>query len=79
MTNRVTIVTGSIIVAGSIVLAVLIHRPVINCSYPGGQPPPGCITQDYSMADRVEIVLAGFILGLLIGLGGRLWTHRRNR
>jgi hypothetical protein len=76
MRDRLTIVAGSLIVGASIVVAIAIHRPVVHCSYPGGAPPPGCITSDYSMTLRVEIVIAGFIVGLIILIGGRIWSHR---
>lgn len=77
MRNRVTIVVGSLIVAGSIVLAVVIQSPRVNCSYPPGPPPP-CPTKDLT-ALRIGIVAAGFIIALLILIGGRVWSHRRRQ
>lgn len=77
MRDRVTIAAGSLIVAGSIVLAILIHRRVIHCSYIGNVPPPGCITTDYSITLRIAIVVAGFIIALFILIAGRLWAHRK--
>ena len=79
MANRITIVAGSIIVGGSIVLAIVIHRPVVYCSYLRGAPPPGCITSDYSMAARAGIVIAGLILALLIMMGDRLWARWKHK
>jgi len=77
--DRITIIAGSLIVAGSIVLAIVIHRSVVHCSYIGNVPPPGCITSDYSMTLRVGIVIVGFIVALLILIGGRVWSHRRRQ
>src|SRR5271166_4727163 len=48
----VMIVAGSLIIGGSTVLATVIHRRVVHCSYSGNVPPPGCITSDYSMTQR---------------------------
>ncbi len=79
MRDRVTIAAGSLIVGGSIVLAIAIHRPVVHCSYIGNVPPPGCITSDYSMTLRAGIVIAGFIVALLILIGGHVWSHRRRQ
>lgn len=79
MINRLAVVAGSIILAGSILLAILIHRPVIYCSYLGGPPPRGCITRDYATATRVEIVIGGLILAALITTGGFVWTRWRSR
>jgi hypothetical protein len=77
MRDQVTIVAGSLIVAGSIVLAVVIRSPRLHCSYPGGTPSP-CPMEDLT-ALRVGIVAAGFIVALLILIGGRLWSHRRRQ
>lgn len=77
MRDRITIVAGSLIVAGSIALAVVIHSPRLHCSYSAGTPSP-CPTKDLT-ALRVGIVAAGFIVALLILIGGRVWSHRRRR
>lgn len=79
MRDRLTIRAGSLVVGASIVVAIAIHRPVVHCSYLGGVPPPGCITSDYSMTLRVGIVIAGFIVALIILIGGRMWSHRRRQ
>jgi hypothetical protein len=79
MRDRVTIIAGSLTVAGSIALAFVIHRPDVHCSYIGNVPPPGCISSDYSMTLRVGIVVAGFIVALLILIGGRVWSHRSHQ
>jgi Domain of unknown function (DUF1707) len=75
--RRIDVMAGLAVVAASIVTAIVIHRPVIYCSYLGnGPPPPGCITSDYSMTPRVLIVIAGFIVaGLIITIGR--YAHRR--
>lgn len=77
MRDRVTIIAGSVIVAGSIVLAVVIPSPGLHCSYPGGTPPP-CPTEDLTGL-RVGIVAAGFIVALLILIGGRVRSYRRHQ
>jgi hypothetical protein len=65
--RRIDVMAGLAVGAASIVTAIVIHRPVIYCSYIGsGPPPPGCITSDYSMTLRVGIALAGFIVAGLI-------------
>jgi hypothetical protein len=77
MRNRVTIIAGSLIVAGSIVLAVVLQSPRVNCSYPAGAPSP-CPTEDL-IGWRIGIVAAGFVIALLILIGGRIWSHRRGQ
>jgi len=79
MKDRVMIVAGSLIIGGSIVLATVIHRRVVHCSYSGNVPPSGCITSDYSMTQRAGIVIAGFIVALLILIGGHVLSQRRRQ
>ena len=78
LARRIDVMVGLVVVAASIVTAIVIHRPVIHCSYVGSVPPPGCITSDYSMALRDGIVIAGFIVGGLIIAIGR-YAHRGRR
>jgi Domain of unknown function (DUF1707) len=75
--RRIDVLVGLAMAAASIVLALVIHRPVTYCSYPGpGAPPPGCITSDYSVTLRIGIVVAGLIAaGLIIAIGRS--AHRR--
>ena len=76
--RRIDVMVGLAVVAASIVTAIVIHRPVTDCSYPDpGPPPPGCITFDYSMTLRVGIVIAGFIVAGLIIATGRYAPRRR--
>jgi hypothetical protein len=76
--RRIDVLVGLAVTAASIVMAIVIHRPVTYCSYPGpGAPPPGCITSDYPMTLRAGIVVAGFIVALLIIAVGRYAHHRR--
>jgi hypothetical protein len=79
MRDRVTIAVGSLIVVGSIVLAIVIHRRVVYCSFIGTVPPPGCVTSDYSMTLRIGIVIAGFIVALLVLVGGRVWSYWKHK
>jgi hypothetical protein len=79
MRERLAIATGSLIVVASVVLAIVLHRTVVHCSYAGGAPPPGCITSDYSTSVRIGIVIAGLILALLVIIGGRLWARWKHR
>jgi len=76
--RRTDIMSGLPVVAASIVLAMVIHRPLIYCSYPGGRPPPCSLPVDYPLALRLGIVAAGFILGGLIIAIGR-YAHRLRR
>ena len=77
--RRIEVMGGLAVVAASIVMTIVIHRPVIHCSYIGyigTGPPPGCITSDYPMSLRVGIVIAGLMVaGLIIAIGGH--AHRR--
>jgi hypothetical protein len=76
--SRVDVMGGLAVVAASIVIAIVIHRPVVHCSYIGNVPPRGCITSDYSMIVREGIVIAGFIVaGLIIAIGR--YAHRGRR
>jgi hypothetical protein len=76
--RRIDVMGGLAVVAASIVVAIMIHRPAVHCSYIGNVPPPGCITYDYSMTLRDGIVIAGFIVaGLIIGIGR--FAHRGRR
>lgn len=76
--RRINVMVGPAVVAASIVTAIVIHRPVVHCSYVGGPPPPGCITSDYSMTLRVGIVIAGFLVaGLIIATGKHAHRGRR--
>ncbi len=75
--RRIDIMGGLPVVAASIVLAIVIHRPLLYCSYPGGPPPPCSHPVDYPMALRLGIVAAGFILGgLIIAIGRYAHRHR---
>jgi hypothetical protein len=74
--KRIDIMGGLPVVAASIVLALVIHRSLLYCSYPGG-PPPCSHPVDYPMALRLGIVAAGFILGgLIIAIGRYAHRHR---
>jgi hypothetical protein len=76
--RRIDVMVGLAVVAASIVLAIVIHRPVTHCSYPGpGAAPPGCNTSDYSMTLRVGIFVAGIIVaGIIIAMG--MYAQRRH-
>jgi hypothetical protein len=75
--RRIDIMGGLPVVAASIVLAIVIHRPLLYCSYLGGPPPPCSHPVDYPMALRLGIVAAGFILGgLIIAIGRYAHRHR---
>lgn len=77
LTRRVEVLVSLAVVAASVVLAVVLHRTLVYCSYLGGQPPPPCShPTDYPMALRLGIVAAGLIIGGLIVAIGR-YAHRR--
>lgn len=77
MRERLAIVIGSVILVGSIVLAVVIHRPRVTCSYPpGSKVISRCGPPDYSMTLRAEIVIAGLIVAILIVLASYLSRRR---
>jgi hypothetical protein len=74
-TRRADVMVGLAVIAASIVVAIVIHRPVVYCSYIGPVPPRGCITTDYPMTLRLGIVAAGLsIAGLIIAI--RRYQHR---
>ena len=76
--RRIDALAGLPVVAASIVLATVIHRTLVYCSYARGQPPPCSHPADYPMALRLAIVAAGFIAaGLVIAIGR--YAHRRRR
>ena len=75
--RRFDVLVALAVVVASIMLAILIHRRVVYCSYIAGPPPPGCITTDYPMTLRLGIVAAGLIVaGLIIAI--RRYQHRHH-
>jgi hypothetical protein len=76
LTGRVEVLVSLAVVGASVVLAVVLHRTLVYCSYLGGPPPPCSHPMDYPMALRLGIVAAGLITGGLIVAIGR-YAHRR--
>ncbi len=75
--RRVDVIVGLAVIALSIVVATVIHRPVVHCSYIGAVPPRGCITTDYPMTLRLGIVAAGLVAaGVIIAIRRYAQRHR---
>jgi len=75
-----TIAAGSIVVAGSIILALGIQRPYVRCSYGAGTTPPRCLQPTGDLAAlRAGIIGAGFVIAVLILIGGHMWRNRHDR
>jgi hypothetical protein len=73
--KRVDVMVALAVIGASIVVAIVIHRPVVLCSYIGPVPPRGCITTDYPMTLRLGIVAAGLVVaGLITAI--RRYQHR---
>lgn len=64
--RRIDAAIALAVIVASIVAAIVIHRPVVHCSYIGPVPPRGCITTDYPMTFRLGIVGAGLAAAWLI-------------
>jgi hypothetical protein len=56
------------VVAVSAVVAFIVHRTLIYCSYGGGPPPPCSHPTDYPLAFRLGIVGVGLVIAGLIVL-----------
>ena len=67
-------VAAGVIVALSIVVALMIHRTLSYCSYGGGPPPPCSHPTDYPLAFRLGIVAAGLVIA-----GLTVVIHHRRR
>src|SRR5260221_584334 len=75
--KRVDVMVDLAVIPASIVVAIVIHRRVVHCSYIGPVPPRGCITTDYPMTLRLGIVAAGLVAAGLITAVRR--CQRRHR
>ena len=75
--ERVAAVTGSIVVACSVVIATTFHRRLIACSYNTAKAPPCANPADYSIYFRAAIIFAGFIIAALILFTARRYANRR--
>jgi hypothetical protein len=71
--TRVDVAAILIITAVSVAVALMIHRTLTYCSYPGGPPPPCSHPTDYPLAFRLGIVAAGLVIAALVVL----IRHRR--
>ena len=65
---------SAVVVAVSIIVAVMIHRTLNFCSYGGGAPPPCSHPTDYPLAFRLGIVAAGLVIA-----GLAVVIHHRRR
>ncbi len=75
--NRIDAVIGLIVVAGAVLAAIMIHRPLIYCSYIGGPPPPCAHPTDYPLSLRLGIVAAGLLTAALIASVHHVLAARR--
>lgn len=76
MRARPAPIAAVLVAAASITVAFVIHRPLIYCSYLGGQPPPPCSRPtDYPLDLRLGIVAGGLLVAALILILNR--TSRR--
>lgn len=72
-----SLVVGAMILAGSIVIAVVIHPARVRCSYVGGFPPPPCPQPGTPLVVRIGVVGAGLVVAVLVFVVGRLWMRRK--
>lgn len=74
---RVDVIVGLAVVAVSIVLAIVLHRTLVACSYIGGPPPPCAHPTDFPIIFRLGIVAAGLLAaGLIITTRWLIHRHR---
>jgi hypothetical protein len=77
MKARGAVVAASLVVAASVVVSVMIHRPLITCSRLAGSAVP-CPQHDYPLVLRLGIVAAGLVVAVLVVIpwGNRLPRER---
>jgi hypothetical protein len=78
MRFKVAVAAASLTVVASVLVAIMIHRTLIYCSYLGGQPPPPCSRPtDYPLSPRLGIVAGGILISALIIVAERMLRHRQ--
>jgi hypothetical protein len=77
MRARAAVVLAALVAAASVIVAIVIHRPINACSYLGGQPPPPCPQHDYSLGLRLGIVAGGLLVAGLIIAASRFTGNTR--
>jgi hypothetical protein len=74
---KVPVAAASLVVAASVLVAFMIHRTLVYCSYLGGEPPPPCSRPtDYPLSLRLGIVAAGLVVAALILAAARVRRRR---
>lgn len=78
--NRIVATIGSVLVAGSIALALLLHSVAGICVAIAGNagPPPPC-PQNNLIGWRIGIIIAGLVVAILLVAGDRIWQHRQTK
>ncbi len=64
----IDVAASVIVVAVSAVVAFIVHRTLVYCSYGGGPPPPCSHPTDYPLAFRLGIMGVGLVIAGLIVL-----------
>jgi hypothetical protein len=76
--ERVALAVGSIIVVLSVVIAFVIHLPIVRCSYLGGEVAPKCPQPTgWLIVIRAGIIICGLIIALAIYIATRRLARRR--
>ena len=67
--DRFALIVGTIVVVGSIIVALAIHAPRLVCSSPGGTVPLKCPQPtNHLVIERAGIIVGGVIIALAIYL-----------
>lgn len=76
--ERISFLIGSVVLVGSIVLAISIHPARIRCSSIGGISPAECPQPGTPMAVKIGIVVAGLAVATTTVVLTRIWKARRS-
>lgn len=74
--ERIATVVGSLVVAGSVVLAITLHRNLVRCSYNTTVAPPCAHTTDYPLILRETIIVAGLAVSTILLVAVRFFERR---
>ena len=79
MRKSYAVLTGSVVAAGAVALALTIHRTVNICAHLLAQPGSACPAPaaDYPLHLRVGIIVAGLIVASLIVIAGGVRPRSR--
>ncbi len=77
ITGRVALISGTIVVAVSVIVAFAIHEPRVRCSYLGGAPAPKCPQPvDHLLMIRIGVISGGLIIAITTYVVSRILASR---